>query len=136
MVRDIVGEARLDPQPQGLEEFPAASNMVMNLIRANKKEHNGLVNVDATYREGIYQPWGNGGQPHEPRRICQRRRVWPGQNVSHDADPHRQRILGQLRDDGCGETNSGSQRRQCQPGANAGMANISTSAFLPHVMPK
>ncbi|ENE9346366.1 exopolygalacturonate lyase [Vibrio fluvialis] len=61
MVRDIVGEARLDPQPQGLEEFPAASNMVMNLIRANKKEHNGLVNVDATYREGIYQPWGTAG---------------------------------------------------------------------------
>lgn len=61
MVRDIIGEPRLDPQPQGLEEFPAASNMVMNLIRANKKAHNGQVNVDATYREGIYQPWGTAG---------------------------------------------------------------------------
>lgn len=61
MVRDILGEPRLDPQPAGLEEFPAASNMVMNLIQANKKEHNGLVNIDATYREGIYQPWGTAG---------------------------------------------------------------------------
>ncbi|WP_332398460.1 right-handed parallel beta-helix repeat-containing protein [Vibrio metschnikovii] len=61
MVRDILGEPRLDPQPDGLEEFPAASNMVMNLIRANKREHNGLVDIDATYREGIYQPWGTAG---------------------------------------------------------------------------
>ncbi|TRN24444.1 right-handed parallel beta-helix repeat-containing protein [Vibrio furnissii] len=61
MVRDILGEARLDPQPQGLEEFPAASNMVMNLVRANKKEHNGLANINASYREGIYQPWGTAG---------------------------------------------------------------------------
>ncbi|MGM2864626.1 hypothetical protein ACS2QN_29330, partial [Bacillus cereus group sp. Bce021] len=56
-----LGEPRLDPQPDGLEEFPAASNMVMNLIRANKREHNGLVDIDATYREGIYQPWGTAG---------------------------------------------------------------------------
>lgn len=61
MVRDILGEPRLDPQPLGLEEFPAASNAVMNLIRANKNTHNGLINVDATYREGIYQPWGTAG---------------------------------------------------------------------------
>ena len=61
MVRDILGEPRLDPQPAGLEEFPSASNMVMNLVRANKKEQNGLVNIDATYREGIYQPWGTAG---------------------------------------------------------------------------
>jgi len=61
MVRDIIGEPRLDPQPEGLEEFPAASNMVMNLLRANKKENNGLVDVNANFREGIYQPWGTGG---------------------------------------------------------------------------
>lgn len=61
MVRDILGEPRLDPQPAGLEEFPSASNMVMNLVRANKNEQNGLVNIDATYREGIYQPWGTAG---------------------------------------------------------------------------
>jgi hypothetical protein len=62
MVRDIIGSPRLDPQPAGLEEFPAASNMVMNLLRANKKgESNGLVDVTATYREGIYEPWGTAG---------------------------------------------------------------------------
>ncbi|QXO15527.1 right-handed parallel beta-helix repeat-containing protein [Vibrio ostreae] len=61
MVRDILGKARLDPQPEGLEEFPSSSNMVMNLVRANKKASNGLVNIDATYREGIYQPWGTAG---------------------------------------------------------------------------
>ncbi|MDW6001799.1 right-handed parallel beta-helix repeat-containing protein [Vibrio mangrovi] len=61
MVRDILGSPRLDPQPPGSEEFPAASNMVMNLLRANKKKNNGLVNVNATYREGVYQPWGTKG---------------------------------------------------------------------------
>lgn len=61
MVRDIIGQPRIDPQPEGLEEFPAASNMVMNLLRASKKENNGLININANYREGIYQPWGTGG---------------------------------------------------------------------------
>ncbi|WP_456295047.1 exopolygalacturonate lyase [Vibrio sp. AK197] len=61
MVRDIIGEPRLNPQPEGLEEFPAASNMVMNVLRANKKATNGLVNINANFREGIYEPWGTGG---------------------------------------------------------------------------
>lgn len=61
MVRDIIGEPRLNPQPEGLEEFPSASNMVMHALRANKKATNGLVNINANYREGIYQPWGTGG---------------------------------------------------------------------------
>lgn len=61
MVRDVLGEPRLDPQPEGLEEFPAASNMVMNLILANKKEKNGLVNITTAYREGVYHPWGTAG---------------------------------------------------------------------------
>ncbi|SJN55713.1 Pectate disaccharide-lyase precursor [Vibrio ruber DSM 16370] len=61
MVRDILGSARLDPQPPGAEEFPAASNMVMHVLRANKKKSNGLINVNATYREGVYQPWGTKG---------------------------------------------------------------------------
>ena len=61
MVRDVLGKARFAPQPQGLEEFPAASNMVMNLVRANEKTRNGLVNISATYREGIEQPWGTEG---------------------------------------------------------------------------
>lgn len=37
MVRDIIGQPRLDPQPEGLEEFPAASNMVMNLLKGEQK---------------------------------------------------------------------------------------------------
>ncbi|WP_105901204.1 right-handed parallel beta-helix repeat-containing protein [Vibrio gangliei] len=62
MVRDIVGKPRLDPQPLGMEEFPAASNMVMNAFRANKKgDANGLTNINGNYREGIYHPWGTGG---------------------------------------------------------------------------
>ncbi|WP_449672835.1 right-handed parallel beta-helix repeat-containing protein [Vibrio rumoiensis] len=52
----------MNPQPQGMEEFPAASNMVMNVFRANKKgEANGLTNINGNYREGIYHPWGTGG---------------------------------------------------------------------------
>ncbi|MCE0496049.1 right-handed parallel beta-helix repeat-containing protein [Vibrio salinus] len=58
MVRDILGNPRQNPQPEGTEEFPAASNMAMNLLRANKKANNGLININAAYREGIYQPWG------------------------------------------------------------------------------
>ncbi|WP_432460876.1 right-handed parallel beta-helix repeat-containing protein [Agarivorans sp. QJM3NY_25] len=61
MLRDVIGKPRLDPQPEGLEEFPAASNMVAAILRANKKANNGLININATYREGIYQPWGTGG---------------------------------------------------------------------------
>ncbi|MFV0574475.1 MAG: right-handed parallel beta-helix repeat-containing protein [Vibrio sp.] len=62
MIRDVVGQPRMDPQPLGMEEFPAASNMVMNVFRANKKgEANGLANIFGVYREGIYEPWGTGG---------------------------------------------------------------------------
>lgn len=62
MVRDIIGKPRMDPQPQGMEEFPSASNMVMNVFRANKKgDANGLANIYGVYREGIYHPWGTGG---------------------------------------------------------------------------
>ncbi|SJL84275.1 right-handed parallel beta-helix repeat-containing protein [Vibrio palustris] len=61
MVRDVIGKPRMDPQPQGQEEFPAASNMVMNIIRANEKGDNGLVNIGGNYREGIYEPWGTAG---------------------------------------------------------------------------
>ncbi|MGO1190092.1 right-handed parallel beta-helix repeat-containing protein [Vibrio casei] len=61
MIRDVIGKPRMDPQPQGMEEFPAASNMVMNALRANKKAVNGLTNINGIYREGIYQPWGTGG---------------------------------------------------------------------------
>ncbi|WP_040977013.1 right-handed parallel beta-helix repeat-containing protein [Necropsobacter massiliensis] len=61
MVRDIIGKPRAVPQPVGYEEFPAASNMVMNLLRSNAREHNGKVNINASYREGINDPWGTAG---------------------------------------------------------------------------
>ncbi|PVX39203.1 hypothetical protein C8D76_10625 [Pasteurella langaaensis DSM 22999] len=61
MVRDIIGKPRAEPQPVGYEEFPAASNMVMNLLRVNAREHNGKVNINASYREGINDPWGTAG---------------------------------------------------------------------------
>lgn len=61
MVRDILGAPRANPQPLGHEEFPAASNMVMNLLRSHTRDNDGLMNVTATYREGIQDPWGNPG---------------------------------------------------------------------------
>ncbi len=61
MVRDIIGSPRLDPQPAGHEEFPAAANMVMNLLRSHSRENDQLVNINASYREGVYQPWGTAG---------------------------------------------------------------------------
>lgn len=59
MVRDVLGAPRANPQPLGHEEFPAASNMVMNLLRSHTRENDGLMNATATYREGIQDPWGN-----------------------------------------------------------------------------
>lgn len=61
IVRDVVGAPRATPQPVGHEEFPAASNMVMNLLRSHTRENDGLANATAVYREGIQEPWGNPG---------------------------------------------------------------------------
>lgn len=61
MVRDIIGAPRANPQPIGHEEFPSASNMVMNLLRANSKKTADIINATAVYREGIHEPWGNPG---------------------------------------------------------------------------
>jgi hypothetical protein len=61
MLRDILGKARENPQPMGHEEFPAASNMVMNLIRTHSREQDALININASYREGIQDPWGTAG---------------------------------------------------------------------------
>ncbi|SMB82742.1 hypothetical protein SAMN05660772_02153 [Pasteurella testudinis DSM 23072] len=61
MVRDILGKVREVPQPIGYEEFPAASNMVMNLIRSHSRDADGKININATYREGIQDPWGTAG---------------------------------------------------------------------------
>ncbi|WP_267963829.1 right-handed parallel beta-helix repeat-containing protein [Testudinibacter sp. TR-2022] len=61
MVRDILGKAREVPQPIGYEEFPAASNMVMNFIRSHSRDADGKININAAYREGIQDPWGTAG---------------------------------------------------------------------------
>ncbi|MEH0740357.1 exopolygalacturonate lyase [Vibrio cholerae] len=61
MVRDIVGAERLMPQPEGHEEFPSASNMVMNLMRSHTRTNDGMTNINASFREGVYQPWGTAG---------------------------------------------------------------------------
>ncbi|HAS8152665.1 right-handed parallel beta-helix repeat-containing protein [Vibrio vulnificus] len=61
MVRDILGAERLVPQPEGHEEFPSASNMVMNLLRSHSRANDGMTNFNASFREGVYQPWGTAG---------------------------------------------------------------------------
>lgn len=61
LVRDIIGPPRLIPQPEGHEEFPSASNMVMNLLRSHTRTNDGKVNISASFREGVYQPWGTPG---------------------------------------------------------------------------
>lgn len=61
IVRDVLGAPRANPQPIGHEEFPAASNMVMNLLRSHTRDNDGLANATAVYREGIQDPWGNPG---------------------------------------------------------------------------
>ncbi|WP_415721284.1 right-handed parallel beta-helix repeat-containing protein [Photobacterium ganghwense] len=61
MVRDILGAERQVPQPEGHEEFPSASNMVMNLLRSHTRDNDGMVNINGSYREGVYQPWGTAG---------------------------------------------------------------------------
>ncbi|EHD2242583.1 exopolygalacturonate lyase [Vibrio vulnificus] len=61
MVRDILGAERLVPQPEGHEEFPSASNMVMNLLRSYSRTNDGMTNFNASFREGVYQPWGTAG---------------------------------------------------------------------------
>ncbi|EGR8989131.1 exopolygalacturonate lyase [Vibrio vulnificus] len=61
MVRDILGAERLVLQPEGHEEFPSASNMVMNLLRSHSRTNDGMTNFNASFREGVYQPWGTAG---------------------------------------------------------------------------
>lgn len=61
MVRDILGAERLMPQPEGHEEFPSAANMVMNLLRSHTRANDGMANINTSFREGVYQPWGTSG---------------------------------------------------------------------------
>lgn len=59
LVRDIIGHPRQQPLVVGYEEFPAASNMVMNAIMTQDKKDRSHVKLQAITREGIAQPWGN-----------------------------------------------------------------------------
>ncbi|TCB99326.1 right-handed parallel beta-helix repeat-containing protein [Kosakonia quasisacchari] len=61
LVRDVLGNPRQQPLKEGYEEFPAASNMVMNAIMTQDKKDNFRVKMQAITREGISQPWGNAG---------------------------------------------------------------------------
>lgn len=61
LVRDVMGPPRQQPLKAGYEEFPAASNMVMNAIMTQDKKDNFRVKMQAISREGISQPWGNAG---------------------------------------------------------------------------
>lgn len=61
LVRDVIGNPRQQPLKEGYEEFPAASNMVMNAIMTQDKKDNFRVKMQAITREGISQPWGNAG---------------------------------------------------------------------------
>lgn len=61
LVRDIIGHPRQQPLVVGYEEFPAASNMVMNAIMTQDKKDRSHVKLQAITREGIAQPWGNAG---------------------------------------------------------------------------
>lgn len=61
LVRDVIGVPRQQPLKEGYEEFPAASNLVMNAIMTQDKKDNVRVKIQAITREGISQPWGNAG---------------------------------------------------------------------------
>ncbi|MFM2480867.1 right-handed parallel beta-helix repeat-containing protein [Celerinatantimonas sp. YJH-8] len=91
IVRDIIGTPRLDPQPLGHEEFPSASNMVMNLMRSHSRKNDGLSNINASYRRGIHAPWGS---PHNLLK-----RVDYVKGVAHDAK-HQYHMTLSRSDDG------------------------------------
>lgn len=59
LVRDILGVPRQEPLKEGYEEFPAASNMVMNAIMTQDKKSKADVKMQLISRDGVTQPWGN-----------------------------------------------------------------------------
>lgn len=61
LVRDVIGLPRQQPLKVGYEEFPAASNMLMNAIMTQDKKDHAHIKLQAISREGIVQPWGNAG---------------------------------------------------------------------------
>ncbi|QIK16144.1 right-handed parallel beta-helix repeat-containing protein [Leclercia sp. 29361] len=61
LVRDVLGNPRQEPLKTGYEEFPAASNLVMNAIMTQDKKDHQRVKMQAITREGISHPWGDAG---------------------------------------------------------------------------
>jgi hypothetical protein len=72
LVRDIIGVPRQQPLKAGYEEFPAASNMVMNAIMTQDKKDHHRIKLQAITREGISHPWGNAGAEIK-RRVIKRK---------------------------------------------------------------
>ncbi|MTD28067.1 right-handed parallel beta-helix repeat-containing protein [Erwinia sorbitola] len=58
LVRDILGPARAPEVKPGIEELPAASNMVMNSVMATGDKP---AEIALIARQGVQQPWGNTG---------------------------------------------------------------------------
>ncbi|WP_230353206.1 right-handed parallel beta-helix repeat-containing protein [Lelliottia sp. WAP21] len=61
LVRDVIGIPRQQPLKEGYEEFPAASNQVMNAIMTQDKKDHHRIKLQAITREGITHPWGDAG---------------------------------------------------------------------------
>ena len=61
LVRDVLSVPRQQPLKEGYEEFPAASNLVMNAIMTQDKKDHHRVKLQAITREGISHPWGDAG---------------------------------------------------------------------------
>lgn len=60
-VRDIIGPQRQEPQSAGTEEYPQASNILMNAFITQNKKNDNLVQITSIVREGVIKTWGNEG---------------------------------------------------------------------------
>lgn len=61
LVRDVLGKPRLAQLEAGYEEFPAASNMVMNAIMTQDRNSHHNVQIAQLSRNGVRHSWGNDG---------------------------------------------------------------------------
>lgn len=61
LVRDILGKERTPVLEPGVEEFPAASNMVMTTVLTQDRKDHTTVKIVQMDRNGITAPYGNAG---------------------------------------------------------------------------
>ncbi len=61
LVRDVLGKERSPVLEPGVEEFPAASNMVMTSVLTQDKKDHTTVKIVQMDRNGINAPYGNAG---------------------------------------------------------------------------